>query len=153
VAEYLEGPVQIASLSRVIAIGGSGSPLYYDLDSPTSGRYAPIIYDGVSAVALSPDGSLVAVAECYHRDLIIWDARTDQSRTLSGHLDSATALAMSKDSTRLISASPDGQLIVWDLQANRPLEIYRCLYTPLGEQQKWEVIGCDGSPGSADHSN
>jgi WD40 repeat protein len=152
-AEYLEGPVQIASLSRVLVIGGSGSPLYYDLNSPDSGRYAPIRYDGVSAVALSPDGSLVAVAECYHNDLTIWDARTDQSRTLSGHLNRATALAMSRDSNRLISASPDGQLIVWDLQANRPLEIYRCLYTPLGEQQRWEVIRCDGGPGSADRPN
>lgn len=153
VAGYLEGPVQIAALSSVIAIGGSGSPLYYDLDSPNPGRYAPIRYDGVSAVALSPDGSLVAVAEHYHTDLTIWDARTDQSRTLSGHLDRATALAMSRDSTRLISASPDGQLIVWDLQANRAVEIYRCLYTPLGERQKWEVIRCDGRPGSADRPN
>ena len=54
---------------------------------------------------------------------MIWDAETgERLRTLSGHYHPVSALAFSPDGGRLVSASFDGHLIVWDTTTGRRLQ-------------------------------
>ena len=70
----------------------------------------------VHAVAVSPDGRILAVAEAGNRALL-YDVQTgDVLAALEGHRNFVTALAFSGDGSRLVSASEDGMTaLVWDL--------------------------------------
>lgn len=76
--------------------------------------------------ALSPDGRLLAVAyrpilqEPSSTDAVIrlWDPITGQSRgSLAGHASFVSALAFSRDGSRLFSASADGTVRAWQMFA------------------------------------
>ena len=133
-------PMVIAAAATTVAVGGQGSALVVDLAAPATATYLPMQYDGVAAVALSADGQLRAVGEHYHHGITLQDARTGEMRSFAGHLARVTALAFTPDATRLVSAGADGQLIVWEVASGRLLATYRCLYTPAGEEQRWEVV-------------
>ena len=100
----------------------------------------------VSAVAFSPDGSLLATAS---NDAVVrlWDARTvqrgDAARPLAelrGHAQPVLALAFSPDGTRLASGSADRSVRLWDTRAHTAVHAFtghaggvRCLaFSPDG---------------------
>lgn len=77
--------------------------------------------EGVSAVALSPDGCR-AVSASHDRTLRIWDLETGQLvRNLQGHTGSVQAVALMPDGHRAISVSHDRTLRVLDLETGQTL--------------------------------
>ncbi|MDP8223403.1 MAG: protein kinase [Candidatus Lernaella stagnicola] len=77
--------------------------------------------DNVTAVAYSPDGSLLASAGG-DKVIRIWHARFHRPiRVLTGHADSVRDVAFFAGGTRLISAGRDGVLIVWNPQTGERL--------------------------------
>ena len=72
----------------------------------------------VLAVALSPDGRLLASGKSADHFVYLWDVATGKRlRRLSGHLDCVRALAFSPDGKRLVSGGDDGLAFVWDMKA------------------------------------
>lgn len=75
--------------------------------------------------AFSPDGRLVAVASGNgeHPSIVLLDSveRGQVGPTLRGHTDTVTALAFSPDSDRLVTASSDRTVRVWDVRTGREL--------------------------------
>ena len=71
---------------------------------------------GLSAMAISPDGRLLASGSGYEDPTIrIWEAATGRLLVrLDGHSSWVGKLAFSKDGRRLISASTDQTIRVWD---------------------------------------
>ena len=68
----------------------------------------------VTAVAFSPDGTLLATASRDHTART-WDTATGDPRTtLTGHNDHVTAVAFSPDGTLLATASDDATARIWD---------------------------------------
>ena len=74
---------------------------------------------GVTSVALSPDGSLLA-AGSLDTVVRIWDAKTGQPLDrLKGHKDSVYSVAFAPDGKWLVSGSLDKTLKIWDLTTLR----------------------------------
>jgi WD40 repeat protein len=71
------------------------------------------------AVALSPDGKLLATAagpDDAPAELLVWEVATGKLlHPLGGHRSAVTALAFAPDGKRLFSADRDGQVRVWGM--------------------------------------
>jgi WD40 repeat protein len=91
----------------------------------------------VQAVAVTPDGRRV-VSGSTDRSLKVWDILaildtslatgkivSEATRTLEGHTDSITSVAVTPDGQRAISASNDKTLKVWDLETGKSLYTLR----------------------------
>jgi glucose repression regulatory protein TUP1 len=73
--------------------------------------------DGVTSVALSPDGRLLAAASL-DKVVRIWDTETSQLLDrLEGHSDSVYSIAFSPDGKNVISGSLDRNIMLWDVGA------------------------------------
>jgi len=74
---------------------------------------------GITSVALSPDGKLVA-AGSLDTMVRVWNVQTAQQiERLKGHKDSVYSVAFSPDGKCLVSGSLDRTLRVWDLSATK----------------------------------
>jgi WD40 repeat protein len=80
-------------------------------DQTPEGRFL-----GLSSVAFSPDGTLLAVGGQDHR-VHLWDASTLESigGPLQGHTDRVAGVALSPSSEQLASVSFDESVWLWDL--------------------------------------
>ncbi|BEI79920.1 hypothetical protein CcaverHIS002_0104490 [Cutaneotrichosporon cavernicola] len=78
---------------------------------------------GITSVALSPDGKLVA-AGSLDTMVRVWNVQTGQQvERLKGHKDSVYSVAFSPDGKSLVSGSLDRTLRVWDVtQTKRAVE-------------------------------
>lgn len=81
---------------------------------------------GVSSVAYSPDGALVAAAGGGSNDITLLSGDGRSTGALSGHTGTITSVTFSHDGTWLASGSYDCTVRVWDLgtreQVGEPLE-------------------------------
>ncbi|MFC1596576.1 SUMF1/EgtB/PvdO family nonheme iron enzyme [Planctomycetota bacterium] len=75
--------------------------------------------DGVSSVAVAPDGSMLASGSG-DSTVRLWDVATGALRkTIKEHSDGVSSVAFSPDGTLLASGSHDKTVILWDLTAGR----------------------------------
>ena len=72
---------------------------------------------GVSSVAFSPDGTILA-SGAFDSAIRLWDVATGENiATLEGHASFVLSIALSRDGTTLASGSSDGTVLLWDLSA------------------------------------
>ena len=73
--------------------------------------------NGVTALAYSPDGLLLATATGFHDRVVrIWDVPRRTVRTeLRGHLHTVNRVAFSRDGRLLATGSNDKTAILWDV--------------------------------------
>lgn len=104
--------------TRVVAVSSAPVP-YVSIAATASGEELRRIPHEkvVRAVALSPDGKVIATAG-NSRGIRLFDADTGAPRgTLAGHRDGVSSLAFSPDGRRLLSGGFDGSAILWDVDA------------------------------------
>jgi len=106
------------------AVGVRGGELAVcDTGSWVVERRIPVT--NAAAVAFSPDGQILAVANTDDGSVSLWDAETGRDiDLLRGHCSHVSALAFSAAKNELVSAGSDGTLKVWDLdRCHRGLRI------------------------------
>ena len=110
------------SKGKVLAYGSAdGSIRFWDLKSGREAR-PPMIHEGLSSLALSTDGALLASGG-WNRRINLWDAATGKLlRTCEGHADGIWSLAFSPDGRFLASASADRSVRVWEVETGKVLD-------------------------------
>ena len=79
------------------------------------------IFDGIHAVAFSPDGKLLATGDMQGEVHVYQVADLKQQLTLRGHRNWIASVAFSLDGQTLCSSSKDGTMYVWDVRTGQAL--------------------------------
>jgi WD40 repeat protein len=133
---------------RLVVGGGYGVVL---IDVPAGRAYGrfPMHKSYARSITRHPDGARIAVAE--DRLVILRDLQTGKVlKELAGHTAPITCLRCSRDGKRLVSASEDGSVRVWDGATGRPALVFK----RHGEVVRDVAISPDGAAvASAGHDN
>ena len=116
----------------------------WDVDG--SDRETPVfqIEDGVTTVAISPDGRYVA-AGSLDKSVRVWDVQTgmlvERLDGMDGHRDSVYSVAFAPSGRELVSGSLDKTIKMWELGGNsmggmvgQPVRAGRCIRTFEGHK-------------------
>ncbi|KAJ7695047.1 WD40-repeat-containing domain protein [Mycena rosella] len=99
--------------SRVLSVAPDPEPLAAPANPPTNADA------GVTSVAISPDGALVA-AGCVDAVVRIWSVATGALvELLRGHQDSVYSVVFTRDGHGIVSGSLDNTLKYWDLRGGK----------------------------------
>ena len=121
------------------AILASGSRVVRLWDVSTTEEVASLVPHeraGASAVAFSPDGTLLASSAS--RIIRVWDVKTrDEVATLEGHTGWVHSIAFTSDGAALASGSGDGTVLLWETRLVVPHP--QALVKHSGDQQQGSV--------------
>jgi WD40 repeat protein len=123
---FLDGPgsVGITSDGRHAAAAAGRHAVTWDVQRQTRRHVLDNRTRFVTAVALSPDGGLVLVAEA-DSAITVWDATAGTIRSvLAAHADLITDLLVTPDGRRAISVAGDGGPIKGTSVADRSLRVW-----------------------------
>ena len=117
---------------RLVVGGLDGQIRFLDLETDREVLRIAAHKQGISSLAFSPDGKLLASAGGYRTDDIrLWNTGTGELvGSLPGHRAWVSALQFSADGRRLYSASADQTIRLWDVAARR---LERTLHGPRDE--------------------
>mmetsp|Transcript_20529 Transcript_20529/g.48716 ORF Transcript_20529/g.48716 Transcript_20529/m.48716 type:complete len:451 (+) Transcript_20529:114-1466(+) len=109
----------------------------------------------VAVCAFNRRGNLLA-GGCTDGKVLIWDFDTHGvSRTFEGHTKSVTAIAWTRSSRRLFSASADGTLLVWEVltgnrlaQVDLGVPVHLAVLHPRNRDLCLACVQAQGAPGA-----
>ena len=112
---------------RLAFMGDNGSVKIWE--GGTAAAIWTLVAGGTDAgkhLAWSPDGRWLAGSAFTFGPVLVWNSTTGKlAKQLHGHADYVRSVAWSPDSRRLVSASQDGTVKVWDLLSGQELLTFR----------------------------
>lgn len=113
-ALFRDGRAATAGADGRIAIWNAGKP---QPDKVFEGHTAP-----VAAIAISPDGTMLASASWDH-GVRLWPVAGGAPRMLEGHTQNVNGVAFTADGRHLVSASYDLTVRIWPLDGTVPVVV------------------------------
>ncbi|MDC0672917.1 WD40 repeat domain-containing serine/threonine protein kinase [Nannocystis radixulma] len=149
----LPGEAQVAAFSRDhsrVVTGGNGYAWLWSLPGGELLGDLPTAMFGYTAVAISDDGTRVAVSG-NDEDVYMWDLRGERPRLTkraAGPAHAAERLMFSPDGTRLVSAIMNGSWFVWDTEDGRLIrrvdgEAGAFTAADLSRDGRWLAVGAN----------
>ena len=81
--------------------------------------------DGVTSIAISPDGNLLASSGSSVHRISLWNLKKGEFiKFLSGHTKDINSIAFMSDGTTLVSGSDDGTIRFWNTKEGNQLKTY-----------------------------
>lgn len=128
-SEWFQSVTFACDARRLASVSAYGTCKVWDVDSGAclctfeSAGLNPNYWNGTDSVAFSPDAAQLAVANGI--DIEIWDMHSlERVQVLSGHSDEVFAVAFSRDSRRVASASDDNTIKIWDARNGTCLQTF-----------------------------
>jgi len=108
--------------------------VFCNLVAGSKPQYFPGHREGITAMAISPDGRMLATGAGYtDHDIRLWEVPSFRSLgELSGHAGWMTALKFSPDGQTLASASADQTIRFWDVPTRKSRRMIRGLTGDVG---------------------
>ena len=128
----------------------------FELHSELPEVFETKLDDGdVAVCAFNRRGNLLA-GGCQDGKVLVWDFDTHGvSRTFEGHTNSVTAIAWTRSSRRLFSASADGTLLVWEVltgnrlaQVDLGIPVHLAALHPRNRDLCLACVQAHGAPGA-----
>jgi WD40 repeat protein len=114
--------VPLAFAFGFLTVSSSGQPPAPDVVGVLKGHT-----DTVAAVAVSPDGTLIATGS-FDKSVRLWDAATGKELRVyggdKGHTAQVLSVAFSLQGDQLVSGGADNKALVWDVPTPNPLKTY-----------------------------
>ena len=118
---------RILNLSPVPRPGeGEDRPAVFlwKLNNPSQPHMLTGLLGGVTSIAFSPDGRLLAICSGYERGVRLWDFRSGRLlRTTARRCFGSMAAAFSPDRTTLASVGGDGKARLWSVNSGELLAV------------------------------
>jgi WD40 repeat protein len=135
----------------LVVASNDGQIAAIDVENLESKYSIPVRANPYSDVVFSPDGKLFALAS--KQEVVLYDTETGKLiRTLRGHSNNVSDIAISPDSETLVSISAeDGTVRIWELETGKLIKelgedigpVTSVTYTPDGKMLITGAIGID----------
>lgn len=124
--EYARAAVFSKDGARIYTVGDRGEVIEWETASGQRIATLTRMSDGAAALAMSPDGKVLAIGD-YSGRITLWDR--DQARPaaapLIAHTNIIRRLAFSPDGAMLASGADDGAAILWDVPSRQTIAQFR----------------------------
>ncbi len=114
------GVIAWAPAEHLVGVGGNAIVVVDSYRNRVVARQE-VDLSNPSAIATSPNGSRVVVADLSDEGFLLWDVRARSTVRLKGHGERVASVALSPDGTRAVSVSGNGTALLWDLGARRQI--------------------------------
>lgn len=112
--------------ASLLAVGGSDGRIRLHTRGTGEERVIGAHREGVTSMAFSPDGKILASASGWtEREIKLWYLAAGENSTLAGHMGYVTSLAFAPPAGKILaSGSADHTLRIWNVETEREMAVF-----------------------------
>jgi WD40 repeat protein/regulator of sirC expression with transglutaminase-like and TPR domain/predicted Ser/Thr protein kinase len=147
-ANRVNGAVFAPNSKQILSADINGVVRLWDVANGTLIDHRDIVGSSPGRVALSRDGSKALIAGGGDKLVHLWDLKSKELHSFTGHTGFVGSVAFSPDGSKALSGSWDRMMRTWDIAGKKPLKtspqhLTTVNFVAFANQGRW-VIACIG---------